>query len=119
VYETTTAPLDEAMEITALLGSDVTHEIGKTTGDDQVYGITTVDGTYLNEETLTVLMRVTGIETIALDGTDEGTLVYATTASPEEIITTCVDGSEETTDCGTTTGLSNDEGILTVVVSVI
>jgi hypothetical protein len=45
-----------------VLGNDVTHEIGTTTGDDQVDGIVTDEGTNTYE--------LAGTETMTVDGTD-------------------------------------------------
>jgi hypothetical protein len=42
---TTTADDDESIEMTAKLGNDETKLAGTTTGDDQVVGIATVNGT--------------------------------------------------------------------------
>jgi hypothetical protein len=46
---------------TSEAGSDETHEAGRATGDDHVFGTLTVDGTKTNDEVLT--------ETIYDDGT--------------------------------------------------
>jgi hypothetical protein len=55
-----------------------------------------------------------GIEAIALDATDDGTLVYSTTANPLEMMITYSDDKDETTDDGTTTGETQFDGIVTV-----
>jgi hypothetical protein len=65
-----------------------THEIGTTTGEDHEVGTATVEGTKTNDEAGMLVITVTGTETITLDGTDVGTFVYSTIASPDVMIKT-------------------------------
>jgi hypothetical protein len=66
-----------------------------------------------------VITTVFGIEAIALEGTDDGTLVYSTTANPDVIEITYAEGNDETTDEATTTGDTHEDGIVTVYGTVI
>jgi hypothetical protein len=53
-HETITTDGDEATTMTYEAGKLETHEAGTATGDDQVDGTVTVDGTKTNDEALTV-----------------------------------------------------------------
>jgi hypothetical protein len=76
---------DEAETTTWLNGNELTHEIGTMTGDDQVDGTVTVDGTYKNELTGIETKAVVGTDWIKLDGSDDGTFSHErTTADGDE-----------------------------------
>jgi len=78
-------------------------------------GITTDVG--MNDGTDgTLTIAVDGIETMTEVGTVSGTLVHSTiTADGDEaIVITSVDGSLETNETGTTTGLDQVDGMVTV-----
>jgi len=88
VHSTITADGDDAIVITTDDGKLSTHEIGTTTGETQVDGTVTTDGTKTNDEVATVTTAVDGTEAMTEVGTEFGTLVHST-------ITT--DGDEATT----------------------
>jgi hypothetical protein len=75
-HETITTEGDEAITITSVAGKLETHEAGTATGDDQVDGTVTTDGTKTNEEVGTVTIAELGTETATDDGTESGTLVH-------------------------------------------
>jgi hypothetical protein len=81
VHDTTTIDGDPGIVTTKVLGKLTTDDIGTTTGDVHFVGIMTEYGTYtvLGTE-ITVTQTVEGIDTITVDGTDDGRLVYAITA---------------------------------------
>lgn len=107
-----TADGDDQIVITYEAGTNSTHETGTTTGDDQVDGIETTDGTKTNEEAGTVTITEAGTETITADGTENGTFSYETMAT-DDIISTSYDGNDETHETGTTTGETHVAGIVT------
>jgi len=87
VNETRATDGDEEATTICVLGILETQEIGTKTGDDQLDGTETDDGTETNEETGTVTMAVDGTETITLVGTESGTSVHSTiTADGDEAI---------------------------------
>jgi hypothetical protein len=108
VYSTTANPFDERM-ITSVDGSDETTDNGTTTGLENVVGKVTVDGT------VTYVIAEVGTVWIKLDGTYDGTAEYEiiTADGDDPIEIYWVDGSDETHEIGTTTGLENDVGTTT------
>jgi hypothetical protein len=87
-YEIITADGDDPIETYKGDGSDDTHEIGTTTGLENDVGTTTDDGTYTNDDAGTEVISLEGTDKMRLDPTDDGTLVYSTTANPDEIMIT-------------------------------
>lgn len=77
----------------SLLATDETHETGTITGETQVSGITTVDGTETKVKT-----AVSGTNEITTDGTVDGTSQNDTIAAfgYVEIVMTWVDGKSAT-----------------------
>jgi len=47
-----------------------------------------IDGTMMNDDGLTDVILEVGIDAIKLDGTEDGTFVYATIANPDEMLWT-------------------------------
>jgi hypothetical protein len=82
VEATITADGDDPIAITCDDGSDETHEIGTTTGDEKLDGITTEVGTKTNDESGTEVTIDDGTVKITDDGADDGTLEYSTTTNP-------------------------------------
>jgi hypothetical protein len=114
VHSTITADGDDPIGINWELGNLETNEIGTTTGELKLDGITTDDGTKTYELVATVVILVAGMNKMALVGTDDGTLVLWTTANPEvDKRMTWVDGNEVTTDVATTTGEDQTDGMVT------
>jgi hypothetical protein len=115
VEATMTADGDEPIATIWVDGSDETHEIGTTTGDENpVDGMATDDGMKTNDEV--------GIDETIEDGTlntydeatDDGTLVDSMIAKPAVVNKmTWVDGNEETTEVATKTGDDQTDGMVT------
>jgi len=102
VNETKATDGDEEETTIYVLGILETQEIGTKTGEDQLDGTETDDGTETNELTGTVTIAVLGTETITLDGTEFGTAVHSTiTADGDEaMVITSDDGKFETHEIG-------------------
>lgn len=90
---------------------------GKTTGLDHDFGTLTVNGTKTNDETATVTMAELAIGAMLELETLLGTFEYETIAADgdEVTVTTSLVGRFETDEIGTTTGLIQLLGIVTVV----
>jgi len=90
---------------------------GKTTGLDHDFGTLTVNGTKTNDETATVTMAELAIGAMLELETLLGTFEYETIAADgdEVTVTTSLVGRFETEEIGTTTGLIQLLGIVTVV----
>jgi hypothetical protein len=63
--------------------NDQTDETGTTTGDDHVFGTTTVDGTVTNDDNGIDTKADVGIVAITLNGTEFGTFVHEITTLVE------------------------------------
>jgi hypothetical protein len=79
--DTITTPVSDGMIITYVHGKLETDDAGTKTGDDQVDGTVTTDGTHVNDETATVETIELGISITSELGTELGTLEYEITAN--------------------------------------
>jgi len=105
VHETRATDGDDEETTTSVLGILETQESGTKTGDDQLDGTETVDGTETNELTGTATIAVLGTETITLVGTESGSAVHSTITADgdEDIVMISYDGIEVTHEIGTMT----------------
>jgi DICT domain-containing protein len=115
VEATMTADGDEPIATIWVDGSDETHEIGTTTGDENpVDGMATDDGMKTNDEVGTDETIEDGTLNTYDEATDDGTLVDSMIAKPAVVNKmTWVDGNEETTEVATKTGDDQTDGMVT------